>query len=351
MRIGLTGVPGCGKSTVFNALTGQSDDNASGGRPGRVRLGSVKVPDDRVRALSDLYHPRKTTYAEVTFTDVAPDVSDGRGDRAILKAMREMEALCQVVRAFRCEVAGETANPVREIEELETEYILADLEIVERRVDRLTRERAGGNGSGQELRLMLRLKERLENGKPLRGLELGESELQAIYGYQFLSLKPMLLAINVDEEQVARPVPANVGRAARERGVGAVVLSARVEMDIAQMSDEEQIEFSLSLGLDQPARGRFLRSAFELLDLISMLTVGEDECRAWPIPRGTTAPRAAGKIHSDIERGFIRAEVLNWQDLIDLGGEAKCRDRGRLRIEGKKYVIGDGDVVSFRFNV
>ena len=346
MKIGLVGFPGCGKSTVFNALTGQSVDTGYGGKSGKANLGVVKVPDERVDALAKLYSPKKTTYAEVSFTDVAAGTGQGL-DRGVLNSMREADALCQVLRAFDSDAVPEPPNPLRELTDLETECILADLEMVERRVERLAKDRS----DPRELELMKRLQTLLEAETPLRRVELSSEDLKMISGYRFLTHKPLLLVVNVNEADVASPVPANIAAAAEQRGLGAVVLSAQVEMDIAQMPPDDQREFLESLGLTAPARHRFVRAAFELLDLISMLTSGEDECRAWPVARGTPAPRAAGKIHSDIERGFIRAEVMRWQDLIELGSEAKCRDAGKLRVEGKDYVIADGDFVNFRFNV
>ena len=187
--------------------------------------------------------------------------------------------------------------------------------------------------------------------QPVRRLELSAEERKNLSGYSLLTAKPLLLVLNVTEDDVAAQAPAELTAAAAERGLGLVVLSAQVEMEIAQMEPADQREFVESLGLEEPAAHRFVRAAFELIDLISMLTVGPDECRAWPVPRGTPAPQAAGKIHSDIERGFIRAEVVPWQDLIELGSEAKCKEAGKLRVEGKDYRVQDGDVVNFRFNV
>jgi ribosome-binding ATPase YchF (GTP1/OBG family) len=230
---------------------------------------------------------------------------------------------------------------------LETETILADLEIVEQRLARLRKDRS----NLRELELQERIEAHLESGRPLRQLELGDAEQKMISGYAFLSAKPLLLVLNVSEEAVADPPPEALEKAASERGLGLVVLSAQVEMDIAQMPAAEQAEFLASLGLEEPARNRFIRSAYALLDLISMLTAGEDECRAWPVRRNTKAPQAAGKIHSDIERGFIRAEVTRWEELVARGSESACRDAGVLRVEGKEYVVQDGDVVHFRFAV
>jgi ribosome-binding ATPase YchF (GTP1/OBG family) len=325
VKIGLVGYPGAGKSSVFAALTGLEVGHARD----KAHLGVVKVPDARVDALAELFRPKKKTYAEIAFTDLAAG-HGGDIDRRVLNEMRPLDALCQVVRVFP-DPAGGAPDPLREIDGLETETILADLEVVEQRVARL--EKDGSNP--RELELLRR----------------GEEERKLIAGYAFLSQKPLLLVLNVPEEEVAAPAPEPVRLAAEERGLGLVVLSAQVEMEIAQMPDEEQPEFVASLGLREPARNRFIRAAYELTDLVSMLTAGEDECRAWPVPRGTPAPRAAGKIHSDIERGFIRAEVVCWEDLVALGSEARCREAGKLRVEGKSYVVQDGDVVHFRFNV
>jgi GTP-binding protein YchF len=346
MKIGLVGLPGCGKSTVFGALTGLAVETGYASASGKANVGVVKVPDPRVDALAAIYSPKKTVYAETTFTDLANTGAVKGIDRATLNAMRDVDALCQVLRAFP-DALGDPGDPLSEMLALETETILADLEIVEQRLARLRRDRS----NPRELELQERMQTHLESGRPLRALALGEADQRVISGYAFLTAKPLLLVLNVAEEAVAEPAPEALQKAASERGLGLVVLSARVEMDIAQMPAGEQAEFLASLGLEEPARNRFIRSAYALLDLISMLTVGEDECRAWPVRRATKAPQAAGKIHSDIERGFIRAEVTRWEDLVALGSESACRDAGKLRVEGKEYVVQDGDVVHFRFNV
>jgi GTP-binding protein YchF len=304
----------------------------------------VKVPDPRVDALSALFKPKKTTYAEIAFTDLGGGHATGL-DRSALNAMREVDALSQVLRGF-ADAAGEAADPVREIADLQTETLLADLEIVENRIARLEKDRSDPRG----LELLKRVRSALEDEQPLRTLEFSPEERKRLSGFAFLTLKPLLLVLNVSEDALGG-APEDVDAAARERDLGLVVLSAPVEMDIAQMPADEQRDFAESLGLPEPASGRFIRAAYAITDLISMLTSGPDECRAWPIPRGTPAPRAAGKIHSDIERGFIRAEVTHWRDLVELGSEARCREAGKLRVEGRDYIIQDGDVVHFRFNV
>ena len=345
MQIGLVGFPGSGKSTVFGALPGLPVETGYGARRDKANLGVVKVPEPRVGAVAAIVKPKKTVYAEIAFTDLAGGEGSGL-DRQALNAMRKLDALCQVVRAFP-DATGQAPDPLREIADLETETILADLEVAEGRVARLQKDRS----NPRELELLQRVQAALEDARTLRALNLGNEERKMISGYSFLTLKPLLLVLNVAEDAVAAEIPDEVEAAAEKRGLGVVVLSAQVEMDIAQMPEEEQAEFVASLGLSEPARNRFIRSTYELIDLISMLTAKSDECRAWPVPRGTPAPRAAGKIHSDLERGFIRAEVVHWKDLVDLGSEARCRESGKLRIEGKDYVIQDGDVVNFRFNV
>jgi GTP-binding protein YchF len=344
MRIGLVGLPGSGKSTVFGALTGLAVETGYAARRDRANLGVVKVPDARIDALARIYEPRKTTYAEIAFTDVA---GAAKGvDRTTLDAMRPLDALCQVVRGFP-DAAGAPPDPVREIAELEAETVLADLAVIEARIARLAKDRS----APRELELLRRIAAALEEGRAVRALDLAPEERRSLSGYALLTQKPLLLVLNLPEDEILAPPPASVAEAAKSRGLGLVLLSAPVEMDIAQLPAAEQPDFVASLGLEEPASHRFIRAAFELCDLVSMLTVGPDECRAWPIPRGTPAPRAAGKIHSDIERGFIRAEVIHWRDLVELGSEARCREAGKLRVEGRDYVVQDGDVVHFRFNV
>jgi GTP-binding protein YchF len=345
MKIGLVGFPGSGKSTVFGALTGLAVETGYSARRDKANIGSVKVPDSRVDALAELRKPKKTVFAEIAFTDLAAGEGGGL-DRKVLNSMRDLDALCQVVRAFP-DAAGEAPDPVREIADLEVEAILADLEVVEPRVARLQKDRS----NPRELELMRRLQTALEEEQTLRRVDLGAEERKMISGYNLLTLKPLLVVLNVAEEDVGGPASSQVAAAAEERGLGVVVLSAQIEMEIAQMEKAEQVEFAASLGLGEPAKNRFIRGAYALMNLISMLTASTEECRAWPIPRGTPALRAAGKVHSDMERGFIRAEVVKFEDLIELGSEAKCREAGKLRVEGKEYVVCDGDVVYFRFNV
>jgi GTP-binding protein YchF len=345
VKIGLVGLPGSGKSTVFGALTGMAVETGYASKGDKGHLGVVKVPDPRVDALAGLFKPKKTIYAETTFSDLGGGSAEGL-ERTVLNQMRNVDALCQVLRGFPDE-AGGPPDPLAELRALEVETILADLEIVEQRAARLAKDRSNPT----ELELLKRIQAALEAETPVRAIGLGAEEEKVLSPYALLSQKPLLLVLNVSEEGAAAELPAPLVEEAERRGLGLVQLSAKVEMDIAQMSADEQADFLEAVGLAEPAVDRFIREAYALLDLVSMLTAGEDECRAWPIRRNTPAPAAAGKIHSDIERGFIRAEVIRWEDLVELGSEARCRDAGKLRVEGKSYLVEDGDVVNFRFNV
>jgi hypothetical protein len=345
MKVGLIGFPGSGKTTVFNALTGQRAETGYGGRTGKHNLAVVRVPDARVDALAEIHRPKKTTFAEIVFTDVpAPPGADARSlDPQGVAAMREVDALVQVVRAFPAE-DGSPPDPIRELADMATELALADLQPVEKRLERLKKEK----GKPGEVELLGRLKAQLEEGHPLRDLTLSEAEQQLVSGYRFLTLKPLLVVLNVEEANAAAPLPDAVRAYCAERRMTAIPLSGKIEMDIAELPPEEQRAFARDLGLSEPAMGRFIRAAYAALDLISFLTAGEDECRAWTIRRGTTAHRAAGKIHSDIERGFIRAEVMHFDDFMTYKTEAKVREAGKLRLEGKEYVVKDGDIIHFR---
>jgi len=242
---------------------------------------------------------------------------------------------------------SQAADPARDIRSFDDELMLTDLVQIENRITRLKKEK----DSVRESDLMLRLKAALEDEQPLRDVQLTHEDLGLIAGFRFLSLKPLLLLLNQPEEAVGANVPEEIQKLAETKKLSAIAMSGKVEMDIAQLAPEEQREFLQDLGVNEPARDRFIRAAYSLLDLISFLTSGEDECRAWSIKRGTTAHKAAGVIHSDIERGFIRAEVTRYEDLVELGSEARCREHGKLKLEGKEYVVQDGNVVHFRFNV
>jgi hypothetical protein len=346
MKVGLVGFPGSGKTTVYNALTGQRAETGYAGRgSGKTNLGTVKVPDPRVEALAQIHNPKKITFAETVFVDVAaPPGAGGRSlDPSAIAAMREVEALVQVVRAFPAE-DGKAPDPLGELVDLSTEMTIGDLSPIEKRLERLKKEK----GKPGEQELLLKLKAHLDGGGVLRDLPLTDQELQLVSGYRFLTQKPLLIILNVAEKDIQAPLPADVAAYLGEHKLTAISLCGQLEMDIAALSPDEQQAFLADLGLSEPAIGRFIRAAYSALDLISFLTAGEDECRAWTIRRGTTAQRAAGKIHSDIERGFIRAEVIAYDDFMHHKSEAKAREAGKARLEGKEYVVRDGDIIHFR---
>lgn len=353
MKVGLVGFAGSGKTTIFNTLTGLAAEVGGYGAREKANVGVIKVPDHRVEKLAAIFNPKKKTLAEISFVDVAgPQAEDTQQaqtglDPKLVQHMREVDALVHVVRAFDNSMLTQAADPVRDIRAFDDELVLTDLVQIENRIARLKKEK----DSARENELMLRLKSALEEEQPLRNLELAHEDLSSIAGFRFLSLKPLLLLINQPEEQASAGASEGVSKLADSRKLSVIAMSGKVEMEIAQLAPDEQRDFLQDLGIAEPARERFIRAAYSLLDLISFLTAGEDECRAWSIMRGTTAHKAAGVIHSDIERGFIRAEVTRFEDLAQLGSEARCREQGKLRLEGKEYVVKDGDVVHFRFNV
>jgi GTP-binding protein YchF len=346
VKVGLAGFPGTGKSTVFSALTGLPPV-APGER--RTQIGTIKVPDERVDALAEIYRPKKATYAETTFLDFPPAKDaqkHGVLDEDAVTARRDADALVEVVRGFP-DLTGAASRPVEDLEAFDTELGLADLAQIERKLERARKEK----GKEREIALFERLAAHLETGKPLRVLDLSAEDRNQLSGFAFLSLRPLLAVLNVGEDRVAAPAPAAFVAKAKEAGADTLVLSARVEAEVAELDAADRPAFLGDLGLEAAARDRFVRASYALLDLISFLTAGEDECRAWPIRRGTTARKAAGRIHSDIERGFIRAEVIAYADFIALKSEARCREAGKLRLEGKDYVVHDGDIIHFRFAV
>ena len=346
MKAGLVGYAQSGKTTLFNALTGLH--KGSGGGRVQVNLGAIKVPDPRIDALSKLFKPKKTTYAEMQFVDVPGPAGKGTGlDPDALKALAGVDAFCLVVRGFPA-ADGTAADPERELRDFDAELVLHDLALVEKRLDRLRKEQHKGTGEYHELE---RLHAQLDDGKPLRVMKWSDAEEKELAHFDFLSRRPMLVVVNVGEDAAAAPPPPGVEAAARELASEVLPLCAAVEAEIAELAPAEQPEFLASLGLTEPAQARFIRAAYHLLDLVSFFTVGEDEVRAWPIRRGDKAPRAAGRIHSDLERGFIRAEVMHYDEFMKVGSEAKARQEGKLRLEGKEYVVRDGDILNIRFAV
>ena len=345
MKAGLVGYSLVGKTTLFNALTALQ--KGSSVAPGHANIGAIKVPDARVDALAAIYRPRKKTYAEMLFVDVPGPRAKGSGlDAESIKALGDADAFCLVLGAFAADAGLSSA--LQQLRDFDAELVLADLGLVEKRLDRLRKEHGK---TGSEYHELARLGEHLGAAQPLRTMRWSDAEEKEMSRFQFLSRRAMLVAVNVAEEVAAHPVSPELASEAKQRGAEAVVFCAAVEAEIAQLDPKDQGEFLESLGLSEPARSRFIRAAYKLLDLISFFTVGEDEVRAWTIRRGDRAPRAAGRIHSDLERGFIRAEVVHYQDFMACGSEAKARHEGKLRLEGKEYVVQDGDIINFRFAV
>jgi GTP-binding protein YchF len=346
MKAGLVGYSQVGKTTLFNALTALHRSGAAG--HGQANLGAIKVPDTRVDALNAIYKPKKTAYAEMRFVDVPGPRGKGSGlDADSIKALGDADAFCLVLRAFAAP-DGSAADPLEQLRDFDVELVLADLSLVEKRLDRLRKEHGKG---GSEFHELSRLAEHLNTGRALRTMKWSDAEEKEMSHFQFLSRRPMLVAVNVAEDEAARPPPTDLAAAAKERGAEALSFSAAVEAEIAELEPKDQREFLESVGLSDPARTRFIRAAYHLLDLISFFTVGEDEVKAWTIRRGDKAPRAAARIHSDLERGFIRAEVIHYDDFMAVGSEAKARHEGKLKLEGKEYVVQDGDIINFRFAV
>ena len=344
MKVGLIGHRGAGKTTLFNMLTGlQAQVGGHGGKE-EVHLGVIKVPDARVDKLSQIFKPRKTTYAEIRFTDFPPSQGEQslKSNDALVTQMREVDAIALVLRDFE-----PGANPLRELNDLLTEMILADLGVVENRRARLKKEKA----RPLEETVLERCAKALENEESLRNLSFGADEENLLSGFGFLSRKPVLALFNQSDDKAGEPLAASYQEELKRRGLEGLPLAGKVEMEIAQLEEADREAFLKEIGIKEAARDRFIRASYRLMDLISFLTTGEDEVRAWTITQGTAARKAAGKIHSDIERGFIRAEVMAYEDFIALGSEAKCKEAGKLRLEGKDYVVQDGDIIHFRFAV
>ena len=360
MKAGLVGFPLSGKTTLFNAITALHKSGDA-----HVHLGAIKVPDRRIDQLAAIYQPRKVTYAEIRFVDL-PGPRGKSMDAESLRALSDVDALCLVLRGFS---DGTSPEPVRELRDFDAELVLADLGTVERRLDRLRKEHAGKEGS--EFHELGNLLTHLESGQPLAGQRAGVmhpvhlhdrivhqqpadvAQGRRVNRRQFVPASllfrvPMLVVLNVAEAEAARPLPPELETEVRARGAEGVALSAAVEAEIAELDAEEQPAFLESIRLREPARERFIRAAYHLLELASFFTVGEDEVRAWTIHRGDRAPRAAGRIHSDLERGFIRAEVIHYEEFMVAGSEAKAREKGKMRLEGKEYVVRDGDILHVR---
>jgi len=363
MRIAIIGLPKSGKTTVFNALTKGKAEVAAYTSSLAPNIGMAKVPDSRLSTLQNIFHPQKTIPAEVNYVDIAGspkalDTEEGiRGE--LLNYLTTADALLQVVRVFENEKLPHpqgSIDPKRDIATLDLELAFSDLAIIERRLEKLETSLKGAKASERglylkEQLLLQKIKTELENDIPIRQQELSEDELKMLSNYQFLTAKPMLVVLNIGEVQIPQAPSLESELRALYPQFAVVALCGKLEMELGQLSDTEAEEFRQALGLTMPALEQVITLSYHLLGLVSFFTTASSELKAWTMPGGTPAPKAAGKVHSDMERGFIRAEVVSYKDLEKCGNLAEARKRGLLRMEGKNYVTQDGDVVTFLFHV
>jgi ribosome-binding ATPase len=367
-KLVIIGLPGTGKTTVFNALTHAEAATGTFGASGdEPNLATVKVPDPRLDALTDLFNPERKVPADVQYLDVA-GIAKGIAEKGmggqLLGHLSQADALVHVVRAFddpNVPHSEESVDPMRDIETLNLELAFSDLGLIDKRIQRIESQLGKMRGpekevNERELAVLTVFKATLESDKPLRDVvdEIDPDEYKLVRGFGFLSAKPLLLLLNIGEDQLGEPADTLLAEA-RERFAGHKVsvdaIAGKIEMEIGQLDEEDAAVFMADLGIEESALGRIIRESFDLLGLMPFFTVGPEECRAWTIRRGDTAVEAAGAIHSDIQRGFIRAQVIAYDDMIDAKTMAEVRKRGTLRLEGKTYIVQDGDIIEFLFNV
>ena len=358
MKLGIVGLPNVGKSTLFNALTGShAETGIYSNAAAKPNIGQAKVPDSRLDWLTEFYHPKKTTPATIDFVDVVGIKKGGGRGNAYLQTIRTVDALVHIVRCFENpDIFEEPADAAGDAASLSLELILADMEVVERRIDRAAKAaKSGDKKAKREVEMCRNLLAHLEEGKPASTFEFTDEDKDILQDGGLLSVKPVIYVANLDEDGMAdyanHAQYQALAELAAEQGAAVLPVAAKFEEEIAEMDAEDAAMFMEELGLTQRGLDRLINASYDLLGYISFLTGGEDEVRAWTITKGTKAPRAAGKIHSDIERGFIRAETIAFEDLKTYGSYAAAKAKGLVRSEGKEYVMKDGDIVNFLFNV
>lgn len=353
MQLGIIGMPMVGKTTLFELLTGTSDKGSS---QGKANTAIARIPDARIDYLSSVFKPKKTTYAQLEVIDI-PGLTPGAEKNAalFLDAVRKADALLHVVRLFENESVPyiyETINPMRDIETISYELLLSDLDLIERRIDRINSNKKRSQML-KELGLLERLRDALSEEKPISSVTIQDDEQEIMSTYQFLTNKPILICLNINETDINAEYPQKqkILEYSQQTGIPVVEIAASIEREIAELEPGEKELFMQDLGITETGLVKISRSMYQRLGLISFFTVGEDEVKAWTIETATNARKAAGKIHSDIERGFIRAEVVDYHVFKDLGSMAAVKEKGLFRLEGKEYIVKDGEIVHFRFNV
>ena len=365
MQLGIIGLARSGKTTVFNAVTRGSAQVGAYSSSNQPNMGVVHVPDERVDSLAQMYKPKKVTYATIQYVDFpAAGESFGKGEGPAGKFINDlgrMDALIHVVRAFEDDTVPHpevTVDPQRDITTMDLELAFADMGIIERRLQRIETEMRSMKASEREglarvRELLQRMKEGLENDVPVRAQELTAEDWKALEGTQFLTARPLLIIVNIGEDDLGRRAEIEAEYQEQYKGPGrdVAVFCGKFEMELNDLDEEAAAEFRESVGVTESGMAEAIRMSYALLGLISFLTAGPDECRAWTVAAGSSAPVAAGKIHSDLQRGFIRAEVIKWDDLVAAGSEAEAKKKGLVRTEGKQYIVQDGDVLNILFNV